>query len=212
LGYVRHQLHQVTIVHTPHVTLGGNSGLVPVSVRNSLPRPAGAIRVRLEVKVPTPGRVVIGRYSRLITVAPGTQSIVKIPVRSVAAGSTTLDLRLTTPNGRPLPGPAASLTVQATHFGTLAIVIIVVALIVFVLTAAGRAIRRGAEPADDTASEGITIAPGEPGQGERTLRPGPYPASGGGEADSVVTAGAEETDRGKEADDHARTPGQARRN
>jgi hypothetical protein len=213
-AYVRNLLRQVTIVHTPHVTLGGNSGLIPVSVRNSLPASLGDVRVRLEVKVPTPGRVVIGRYTQLITVAAGTQNVIKIPVRSVAAGSTALDLRLATPDGKLLPGQAASLTVQATHFGTLAIVIIVVALVVFVFTAAGRAIRRGAEPADEGTEENITNEPKEPGQGVQTFRTGPggaHPASGGGETDTVVTTGAEETDRAKEADDHARTPGQARR-
>jgi hypothetical protein len=210
-AYVRNLLQQVTIVHTPHVTLGGNSGLVPVSVRNNLPASLGDVRVRLEVKVPTPGRVAIGHYTQVVTVPAGTQNIIKIPVRSVAAGSTALDLRLATPDGRLLPGQAASLTVQATHFGTLAIVIIVVALVVFVFTAAGRAMRRGAEPADEGIEDDITNEPKEPGQGVQTFPAGAHPASRDGGTDTVVTTGADEPDRAKEPDDHARTPGQARR-
>ena len=64
-------------------------------------------------------------------------------MKAAKAGSTTLTLWLTNPGGTPLPGSTATVTVEATHFGTMAIVIIGIALAVFVITAIGRAIRRG---------------------------------------------------------------------
>ena len=59
------------------------------------------------------------------------------------AGSTVLRLSLAAPNGAPLPGTDAQLTVDATHFGTTAMVIVAIAIAVFVVTAIARAIRRG---------------------------------------------------------------------
>jgi len=176
--YVESQLRQVQIIDPVHVTLGGKSGAVPVSVRNRLSQP---ITVRLEVSAPSPGRVVIGSFTREITVEGKTLRTIKIPVRAAAAGSTTLTLRLATPAGTPLPRTATTLTLEATHFGTLAIVIILVALVVFVFTAAGRAIRRGAEPArnrENQAADG----------GEEGATPMHSPAPGG-QADSVVPRG-----------------------
>ena len=54
-----------------------------------------------------------------------------------------LTLTLLAPDGQPLPGTTAQLTVDATHFGTTALVIIAVAIGVFVITSVARAIRRG---------------------------------------------------------------------
>jgi Family of unknown function (DUF6049) len=220
-SYVFAQFQQVEIIDPQRITLGGKSGAIPVSVSNRLNR---QIRVKLEVRVPSSGRVTIGHFHDVITVAPKSQRTIKIPVRVAAAGSTTLTLRLATPGGRPLPVRAAPLTVQATHFGTLAIVIIVVALVVFVITAAGRAIRRGGGPAGSEEGDGS-----EPGQQVT----GPDPAYPGEEADNVVSGsvpaepdppahepvrdsrtgsgGTGYPDTAKEADEHASTPGRADR-
>lgn len=234
-SYVHAQLQQVSIIHSLHVTLGGKSGPVPVSISNHLDR---EVRVKLKVSPSTPGRIEIGSFRDVVTVPAHHQRLIKIPVRSAAAGSNTLMLQLATPDGRLLPGTPSSLTVEATHFGTLAIVIIVVALLVFVSTATGRAIRRGSEePADDEdladgeyPGEGYDgegydgeelpgegppggggYAPEEPRETGQTLRVGTDPASGAGEADTVGAAGAAAVDRSKEADDHASTPGRGRR-
>jgi hypothetical protein len=220
-SYVHDQLQQVTLVHSLHVTLGGKSGPVPVSVSNHLNR---AIQVRLEVSPATAGRLVIGPFRAVVKVRAGAQRLIKIPVRSAAAGSTTLTLELATPDGRPLLASRTTLTVEATHFGTLAIVIIVVALLVFVSTATGRAIRRGAEPPDgespddnggEAAGEqppaGRANVPGGRGEDGQDFQAVADPASGGEEADSVVAAGAADSEQAKEADDHASTPGRAHR-
>jgi len=197
-SYVLAQWSQIQIIGSVHITLGGKSGAVPVSVSNGL---NVAVNVGLKVTAPENGQVQVGKPPRVITVDAHTQRTIKLSVRTAAAGSTTLTLQLTTRAGRPLPGQSATLTVEATHFGTLALVIIVVALVVFVLTAAGRAFRRGGP------------APGDAGEGEdgsETHQTRPHTAPDGAEEDSVVGQGADAR-AAEEADDHASTPGQAQR-
>jgi Family of unknown function (DUF6049) len=198
-GYVNSQLQQVSLVDQGRVTLGGKSGPVAVSVSNRLSK---EIRVRLRVSPAAGDQVTIGKYENTVQVPPGTQTTVKIPVRAAAAGSSTLNLWLTTPDGKPLPYSTARLTVEATNFGTMAIVIIGIALGVFVLTAAARAIRSGRGRAGNEPAE-----PGEAAAGDPT---GPDLASANAGADSV------EPERGhptgmKEPDEHASIPGRAER-
>ena len=199
-AYVAAQQRQVAIVDPLRVTLGGKSGEVPVSISNHL---QSAIQVRLRVS--RPSTVSIGHFTSLVTVAGGTQRTIKIPVRASAAGSTTLTLWLTTPGGQPLPASTARLTVEATHFGTMAIVIIGIALAVFVLTAAARAIRRGSRRAGGPG--------GESGEGEAAEAgpTGPDPAYDGAEADTVGRERAGPSPAAKEPDEHASTPGWAER-
>jgi hypothetical protein len=227
--FVAVQQRQVRIIDPLRVTLGGKSGEVPVSIRNRLGQ---AVRVRLRVGVSSAGRVVIGNPNKVITVAGGQQRTIKIPVKAAEAGSTTLTLELTNPGGRPLPGSTARVTVEATHFGTMAIVIIGIALAVFVITAIGRAIRRGIRQpggggdeggADGTAAadgDGDAAAPTEGGAAEdeaeedgaaETGPTGPDPAYAGKEADTVERERTRRPPAAKEPDEHASTPGWAER-
>ena len=190
-AFVAVQQHQVRIIDPLRVTLGGKSGEVPVSIRNTLGQ---AVRVRLQVSVPSTGRVVIGNPDKLITVIGGQQKTIKIPVKAAAAGSTTLTLWLTNPGGRPLPGSTARVTVEATHFGTMAIVIIGIALAVFVITAIGRAIRRGIRPPGGSGDEGGADGP--------AVGAGDGPTAAAGDADADGTAGAAgDADRTAPAED-----------
>jgi hypothetical protein len=198
-AFVAVQQHQVRIIDPLRVTLGGKSGEVPVSIRNTLGQ---AVRVRLQVSVPSTGRIVIRNPNKLITVPGGQQKTIKIPVKASAAGSTTLTLWLTNPGGRPLPRSTARVTVEATHFGTMAIVIIGIALAVFVITAIGRAIRRGIrQPGGEGGADGPAVAAGT----------GPAVAAGAGDADGTGRAdrtggGAGDADRtGRAAGDADRT-------
>jgi len=149
----------------------------------------------------------------------GAQRTIKIPVRAAEAGSTTLTLSLTTPDGSPLPASTARVTVEATHFGTMAIVIIGIALAVFVITAAARAIRRGGGRAgedgdgdgDGDGDEDAAAEAAEPdGTGEAGLT-GPDLAYNGPEADTVERERAGRSPAAKEPDEHASTPGWAER-
>ena len=198
-AYVNAQLQQVTLVDQGRVTLGGKSGPVAVSVSNRLSR---AIRVRLWGSAAAGDQVTIGKYNSTVEVPPGNQTTIKIPVKAAEAGSSTLTLWLTTPDGRPLPYSTARLTVEATNFGTMAIVIIGIALGVFVLTAAARAVRSGRVRAGEEPGE-----PGEPAEGDPTR---PDPASAGAGADSVGPERGHPTGT-KEPDEHASIPGRAER-
>ena len=201
-AFVAVQQHQVRIIDPLRVTLGGKSGEVPVSIRNTLGQ---AVRVRLRVSVPSAGRVVIGNPDKLITVAGGEQRTIKIPVKAAEAGSTTLTLWLTNPGGRPLPGSTARVTVEATHFGTMAIVIIGIALGVFVITAIGRAIRRGTRPpgggGDEGGADGLAVAAGD----GPTVAAGDG-ATGDGDADGTAVA-AGDADGTAPAEDEAAETG-----
>lgn len=200
---VSRQLGKVTLIEPPRVTLGGKSGAIPVTIRNGLHQP---VVVGLRVSVPSTGRVTIRSASvpRVVKVTGGTQRTVKIPVKAAAAGSTTLSVRLTTPDGKPLPGPPTTLTVEATHFGTLAIEIIGVAMLVFVVTAAVRAVRRGRG-----------AGPGRgPAGAEEESDPAGYPgnpARGTNLTDTVGSERADDAHPSKEPDDHASTPGRPSR-
>ena len=199
LSFVTGKLAQVRIVTSGRVTLGGKAGDVPVSVRNNLAQP---VTVQVRASVPAGDQVTIAPYKRLVTVPGKSQATVRIPVRAAAAGSKTLTLWLATPAGAPLPGKPTTLTVTATHFGTLAIVIISVALVVFVLSAAGRAIRRGGPQDGGAGAEAEELDP----------MPSPRdPASGGDEPGSVGPGTADERQPAEEDDEHATAPGGAER-
>jgi hypothetical protein len=194
-SFVTGKLAQVRIVTSGRVTLGGKAGDVPVSVRNNLPQ---AVTVQVRASVPAEDQVTIAPYKRLVKVPGGSQVTVRIPVQAAAAGSKTLTLWLTTPEGAALPGSRTSLTVTATHFGTLAIVIISVALVVFLLSAAARAIRRGGPQEGGAGAEAEELDP----------MPSPRdPASGGDEPGSVGSGTADERQPAKEDDEHATAPG-----
>jgi len=225
---VTDQQQQVIIVDPLRVTLGGKSGEVPVSISNHLGQP---VRVRLRV-TPSGSGVVIGKFSSPVTVDTGQQRTIKIPVRVAAAGSNVLTLSLTTPDGRLLRGSTARLTVAATHFGTMAIVIIGIALGVYVIAASARAIRRGGgRPGSDTgegeAAEADQVTEADwaadadrAAQADRATEAdqvtgasltGPDPAYAGPEADTVERERPSEPDAAKEPDEHASTPGRAQR-
>src|SRR5215475_8203131 len=201
LAFVEAQLRQVKIVGSPRVTLGGKAGDVPVSIRNNLP---DQVTVQLKIGVLPADQIVIGHYKSVIKVPGRSQVTVRVPVQAAAAGSKALSLSLTTPEGAALPGKPVSLTVTATHFGTLAIVIISVALVVFVLSAAARAIRRGG-PQDGDAGEGAEAEELDPMPSTRD------PATEGGEPGSVGSGHAQEPQPAREDDEHATAPGRADR-
>lgn len=196
-AYVMDQLRRIKIIEGPRVTLGGKSGTLPVTISNGL---RSAIAVKLRVLVPGKSGVTVGPIPSRIVVAPDTRRLIKIPVRAAAAGSSTLTLRLTTVSGRPLPGQSASLTVEATHFGTLAIVIIGIALLVFMVTAAARAIRRGG-PGQD----------GAPGPQDEFAEAGGTPVDQEGAPDNVGSERVRDANSSKGSDDNASTTGRAGR-
>jgi hypothetical protein len=199
LAYVQGRLQQVQIVGSLRITLGGQNGVVPVSISNGLGQP---VTVKLLASAPPADHVTIGKFTNVITVQGHTQRTIKIPITVPQAGSTTLTLRLATKENKLLPVRPVSLNVVATHFGTLAIVIISIALVVFVLTATARAIRRD-KPQDNGSAAEAEELDAMPSTRD--------PASAGDEPDTVITRGVDDRQPAKEADEHASTPGAADR-
>jgi len=219
-GYVDAQLQRVRIIDAGQVTLTGKSGPVPVSIINRLSQP---VTVQLSVQAPA-SRITVQKPRSTVTIGPHQQRTVAVRVRSSVAGSTTLTLTLLAPDGQPLPGTTAQLTVDATHFGTTALVIIAVAIGVFIITSVARAIRRGirgpgtAPPAGPAGRD----PDGAPQSGGADPEAGPAPpvagapergangADSGGspaERDTVVTERIPAHETAEEPDEYARTPG-----
>ncbi|HEY7146633.1 MAG TPA: DUF6049 family protein [Streptosporangiaceae bacterium] len=161
-GFVAAQQRKVTLLAQPRVTLGGLKGTVPVSIANHLGYP---VKVRLRVSVPAGGSITVRSQRGLLTVPAGNVITIKLGVNTAAVSSTTLQLSLLTPGGTPLPGGPVAMTIQATHYGTLALVIIAAALGVFMLTSATKAVRRGRGGAsrDDASRDGGPDGPGGSG-------------------------------------------------
>ena len=226
-GYLDVQMRQVRIIDAGQVTLTGKSGPVPVSIINRLGEP---VTVQLSVQAPA-SRITVLKPRSTVTIGPHQQRTVAVRVRSSVAGSTMLTLTLLAPDGQPLPGTTAQLTVDATHFGTTALVIIAVAIGVFVITSVTRAIRRGIRgpgtaqpdsqgaPDPDGAPEARGAAPEASGAAPEAgaAPPGPGAAersangadSGGspGERDTVVTERMPDHETAEEPDEYARARG-----
>jgi hypothetical protein len=207
-AYISRQENGVSIIGPGRVTLGGLKGAVPVSIDNRLDYPV-RVRVRWTVKQKADGGFTVRTRLGVITVPANIVVTRKLKVQAAAIGSTTINLRLLTPAGGTLPGRAVTMTVQATHFGTLALIVLAAALGVFMITSATRGIRRGR-----------TL----PGHGDRDPADQDAPAvsdAGGHEqpdrADNVVPDRAESGEAGtdhvptEDADDYARVPGWADR-
>ena len=197
-GYISAQEQKVSIVRGGLDTLTGNSGSVPVSINNKLDRP---VTVRLRVQAP-PGRIIVAAQNRPITIGRHQQRTIAVPVKALVSGSTVLRLSLLTPDGQALPGRPAEETVDATHVGTLALVIIAIASAVFIIGTASRAIRRRnqrkAAPPDE---------PRVPPDGGANSADGAAPP---GEADTVVQE-AVRHDTPQEPDEYASAPGRTDR-
>ncbi len=199
-AYLAAQERQVRIIDTGQDTLTGKSGPVPVSINNRLNRSA---TVLLLVHAPS-GRITVRPAVTTVTIGPHQQRTVVIKVRSAVAGSTVLRLSLAAPNGAPLPGTQAKLTVDATHFGTTALVIVAIALAVFVVTAIARAIRRGGGVRGALLSPRRTPGPGQDANGAE-------PTGSPGETDTVVTEPARDLHTPEEPDEYASAPGRVER-
>jgi hypothetical protein len=218
--YLSGQENRLTVIGPDRITLAGLKGAVPVSIYNRLGYP---VKVMLEA-VPSSG-LSVKTPPALMVIPAGQQVIKKVEVAAATVGPAKLRLRLLTPEGVAFPSQI-TVILQATHYGTLALVIIGTALGIFVLTAVTRAVRRRrAAPRDGPSGSGSGPGPGpDPGSA-----PEPRAAGSGardtvadehdwgddrGEADNVVTGGPASGhppahDAAEETDDYAWAPGRA---
>jgi hypothetical protein len=211
-AYLLSKEGELTVLGVPRVTLGGLRGTVPVSVSNGL---SYTVHVKLQAESSS-GVTGVGP-PRTVVVRPDQQYTIRVSVTATNVGSTTLRFRLLTPEGVPF-GPPTSMTVEATNYGTLALVIIGAALGVFVLTAGARGLRRTRrrlrpDPSDsgDQAAE-----PRDTDRDPQDAAADPDWRDEPDEADNVVADGlaaghASRPDPAEETDDYAWTPGRADR-
>jgi hypothetical protein len=151
LGYVNAQAKKVSIIDSGQYTLGGSSGRVPASITNDMSR---TVQVVLHASAGRDGRLSIGAFDGQVTIAAGRTRTIPLPLHSHSVGTTEVTLSLYSPNGTQLPKTTVRLTVRATRFGTLALVIMCVALGVFVLASSARAIRRSRRDDGEQHGEG----------------------------------------------------------
>jgi hypothetical protein len=214
-GYLNAQLRQIRIIDAGQITLTGKSGPVPVSIMNRLGEP---VTVELSAQADA-SRVTVLTPRTIVTIGPHEQRTVGVRVRSSVAGSTTLSLTLLAPDGQPMPGTSAQLTVDATHFGSTALVIIAVAIGLFVVTSIARTIRRsfrdsgparpdGPQPPDtsgtpDPPQDGTGAEPGPAGPGANGAVSGGSPR----ETDTFVMERMPDHTTAEERDEYASAPG-----
>jgi len=136
--YISDQLHEVLLIPVRKILLAGTSGDTPVSVQNGMTLPDGGLPIKVRVEAsgpPSSGLQVTGPSAPLV-VNPGMTGTVKLHIRSATTfGTTTMQLQLATAGGLPLTWAGASepLSVEATQFGRVILVIIGGALGVLVL-------------------------------------------------------------------------------
>jgi hypothetical protein len=136
-GYLSYREKQVQIISGNTVVLAGPSGTTPVSVSNGLDVP---VLVEVHASPPAGSQLTIGNSTSVPIPAQQT-TIVRLPVRSAALGSTLVQLQLATKNGTPL-GPTQSLSIESTRFGRALLIVIGAALGVLVLLSLARWLRR----------------------------------------------------------------------
>ena len=222
-AYLSQQESSVVIIGPDRVTLGGLSGTLPVSIANDLRYP---VRVKVAVTVPKGEHITVSAPPPVVRVNSGADVTLKLHVRAASVGSTTIQISLRTPGGAPLPGRPVALTVQATHFGTLALVIIGAALGVFAITSARRALTRGrgeqpGPEADGPAPDGPDAADPDAADPDAADPDAADPDAGGtdtpdrpgvvGRADNVVTDRADDQHPPEDPDEYASAPGRADR-
>lgn len=138
-GYLSDRELKVQIITGKKVLLAGTSGDTPVSVQNELDVP---VQVQVAAILPDNSQLTVGKFDSVITVRAGQTGTVRMPMRSSALGTTTLQLQLQTRNGSPLAWTSQPLSIQVTRYGRALLVLIAAALGVLVLTSLARWIRQ----------------------------------------------------------------------
>jgi hypothetical protein len=141
----------VRIITPLRVTLGGLKGKVPVVIDNRLGH-AVTVELMQQFTPPPGGGLQIKQDpGGMITVPARKEETTTLHVDATQVGSTTIRLWLANRHGHPLPSPAVRVTVQATQFGNLAMIVLAGGLGVFMVGSAYRAIRRGRPAPPDNA-------------------------------------------------------------
>jgi uncharacterized protein DUF6049 len=166
--YVDSQLHGVTLRsggsgHAEHVTFGGKTAPVNVLIHNGLNYP-----VTVGLLVQASNAKVTGEPPSITVPAHNFSTPVKLTVHVNTSHAKIRVTLIAPPGGKlarhPLPVPPQVILVHPTDFGLIALIIVAIALAIFVIASAFRAIRHGRpEPAD-----GAATRPDDPGSAKET--------------------------------------------
>lgn len=130
-------LAAVRVASAPQVTLTSRTGTIPVTIANDLPQP---VTVLLTVDSPDPSKLRTPQPT-MQTVGAHEKQRVLLPAQTQRAGTFTVSLQLSTPDGRPLGAPVPVL-VHSSAYGNVAIAITGGALGVLALALARQLLRR----------------------------------------------------------------------
>jgi hypothetical protein len=148
-GDLSSEQNQIAITVTSRVTLGGLKGNVPVVISNKLNYPVRVRLVVLPIAQPPGGGVTVEQKVKgAILVDARSQVTTTLHVQATQVGSTKITLQLAI--GHLLLPGSQSVVVQATQFGTFAMIILAAALGVFMIASAARALRRDRQTPPDS--------------------------------------------------------------
>jgi hypothetical protein len=159
--YLEVQQQAVRIVTPRRVTLGGLKGSVPVVIDNRLDY-AITVQLHRSVTAPPSGVIVTQDPTGPVSVGPGQEKTIRLHVQAAEVGTTLITVRLLNRNGAALPGSAVQVSVQATEFGNIAMIILAAVLGLFTLASAIRGIRRGRPAPPDNGGEAGQAEAGHP--------------------------------------------------
>jgi hypothetical protein len=146
------QQGDIRIVADSRVTLGGLKGNMPVVIDNTLPYEV-EVKLRATFVQPPGGGVTVQQKPKGFILVPGRHQVTTtLHVQATQVGSTTITLQLENRAYQPLPDTEL-VTVQATQFGTFAMIILAAALGIFVIASGARALRRGRPVPPDSSED-----------------------------------------------------------
>ena len=141
--YLSHAENGVRILRPPEITMAGSSGVLPVTIQNSLKQ---NVQVKLSASVPAisggAAPLTVGQVGQPISIAAQQTVVEKIHVNSAPNGTTAIQLQLTNSGGKQLRSPAVPLIVHSTRYGRAILFLIAAAIGLLVLTSVFRAVRR----------------------------------------------------------------------
>jgi hypothetical protein len=129
---------QVTVIGGDRITLSGDRGVIPVTLRNELPF---AVRVTLEVVPISPLRLLLERDPPAVTVAPGERLGIELRVRVIGSGDVGVQVRPVSLTGE-LVGPPITIQVGTAAYARVATYFVAVAFVLLTLLVVRNTLRR----------------------------------------------------------------------
>jgi hypothetical protein len=129
---------QVTVIGADRITLSGDRGVIPVTLRNELPF---AVRITLEVVPTSPLRMILERDPPAVTVAPGERLGIELRVRVVGSGDVGVQMRPVSLTGDRV-GPPITIQVGTAAYARVATYFVAVAFVLLALLVVRNTVRR----------------------------------------------------------------------